>query len=58
MHRRSRRFFAATAAIALLSLLLGVNYLSEAPAQQADITLPATPFSYACWQQTLMAGRW
>lgn len=58
MNRRSRRVLAATAAIALFSSLLASYYLAGSPDPHADVASPASLFSSACWQQTLMSVRW
>lgn len=58
MNRRSRRVLAATAAIALFSSLLASYYLTGSPDPHADAMVHASPFSSACWQQTLMSVRW
>lgn len=58
MKRRSRWFLVTTAAVALASSLLGIPYLTGAPEAQAGVSVSATPFPHASWEQVLMAGRW
>ncbi len=58
MNRRSRLALAATTAIALFASLLASYYLTGSPDPHSDAMALASPFSSACWQQTLMSGRW